>query len=169
MPQTPSPLWRRTLAFLSMAFGLAVMGLGVGLLAAFVSGVALRRSAFGLAGLGVVMLVMMAGYLVGVIVGIIVTDKVVHHRGSIWLGVLGSIAGMGLAAGLAGLAEPLNLNLAPGLLFGSVFAAIPLLGAAGFRLHPGRLRAGRLRRKRSSRDGPAEGGTEVRTGGDGRI
>jgi hypothetical protein len=69
-----------------MAFGLAAVGAGFGLLAAFASGVALRRSAFGLAGLGVVMLVMMAGYLVGVIIGIIVTDCVEPATmGHIWV------------------------------------------------------------------------------------
>ena len=147
MPQIVSPLWRKALYFLAMAFGLAVAGVGFGLLAAFASGVALRRSAFGLAGLGVVLLVMMAGYLVGVIVGVIVTDRVVHHRGSIWLGVLGSIAGMGLAAGLAMLAEAQNLNLPPELLFGSVFAAVPLLATAGFRLR-GRSRAAKEQGRR---------------------
>ena len=155
MPQ--SPFRRKTLRFLAMALGLAVMGAGFGLLAALASGVALRRSAFGLAGLGVVILVMLAGYLAGVIVGVIVTDKVVHYRGSVWLGILGSIAGIGVSAGLA---LVLNVGLSPELLFGSIFAAIPLLGTAGFHL---RRKAG------GGRDGPAGGGAELGTGGDGRI
>ena len=156
-PGMASPLWKKTLAFLAMALGLAVTGGLLGLLGAFASGVALRRSAFGLAGLGVVILVMLAGYLAGVIVGVIVTDKVVHYRGSVWLGILGSIAGMGVSAGIAGL---LSLNSGPELLFGSIFAAIPMLGTAGFHLR---------RKARGGRDEPAGGGAELGTGGDGRI
>ena len=156
-PGMASPLWKKTLAFLAMALGLAVTGGLLGLLGAFASGVALRRSAFGLAGLGVVILVMLAGYLAGVIVGVVLTDKVVHYRGSVWLGILGSIAGMGITAALAG---PLDLALSPELLFGSIFAAIPLLATAGFHLR---------RRKEGSRDGPPGGNPEMETGGDGRI
>jgi hypothetical protein len=71
------------------------------------------------------------GYPIGVIIGLLLVDRLLHYRGSLWLGAVGSILGAALVIGLA---EPLGLNLSPELLWAGLLVLPPLLGAIGFHL-----------------------------------
>lgn len=71
------------------------------------------------------------GYPLGVIIGIIWVNKVLHYYGSLLFGVIGSILGTLVAVGLE---EPLKLNLEPTILFGTFFLGVPLLCVLGFYL-----------------------------------
>jgi hypothetical protein len=109
----------------------AVTGLAFGALAAFIGASVLHGDLAGFGELAGALTGMVAGYPIGVIVGIILVKKLLHYQGSIMFGSLGSLCGVVLTIGIA---EPLNLNLHPDLLFASFFLASPLLGTLGFNL-----------------------------------
>ncbi len=52
---------------------------------------------------------MIVGYVLGVIAGIVIADTLIGYRGSVSLGVVGSVLGMGTMFGLV--AGPLNVDL----------------------------------------------------------
>jgi hypothetical protein len=64
-------------------------------------------------------------------IGMIIFKKLLHYNGSLLLGLIGVIAGGVLPFVLA---EPLNLNLDPNLLWASIILGSPLVGTAGFYL-----------------------------------
>lgn len=141
--------------FLAMTIGTAVVGAAVATASAYVGGMILGGRLGDFGSLGVILLVMMVGYVLGVIAGIVITHRLIGYRGSVWLGVVGSVLGIGIMLGLV--AEPLNVNLGLEGLFAGMLAAPALLGAIGFH----------IRRWR-------EGAKEARNrtgeyGGDGRI
>jgi hypothetical protein len=74
---------------------------------------------------------MVIGYPLGVVLGILIYSRVFKYRGSIWLALLGVVAGVILVFGLA---EPLNLNASSDLLLGSFFLLTSLLATWGFHL-----------------------------------
>lgn len=123
-------------AFAGMVIGTAFAGLLFGLSAALIGASILRGEVAGFGDLVGAIGGMVIGYPIGVIVGILLVNKLLHYRGSLLLGGLGSILGGAITIGLA---EPLGLNLNPNLLWASFLLAPPLLGTIGFHLR----RAGR--------------------------
>ena len=134
----PQSLKGKSFTFLGMAIGTASTGAVVAFLAAYIGGQVIGGRTFGFASLGIILLLMIIGYLTGVIVGIVLTDKVIHYRGSLLLAIPGSILGTGLVFILA--ADPLNLNPNIDILLACMGIGPPLLGTAGF--HLGRKRIG---------------------------
>ena len=132
----PASRTGKTIAFLGMLIGTAGIGGVIAFLSAFISGLVMREWNIGFASLGILTLLMIFGYLAGVIVGIVLTDKVINYQGSLLFAIPGSIIGTGLVFVLA--ADPLNLNPAIGILFICLFLFPPLLGTIGF--HLGRKR-----------------------------
>ena len=128
----------KPIAFLGMVIGTAGTGAVASFLAAFIGGLVMRDRYAGFASLGIVLLLMILGYLAGVIVGIVLTDRVIHYRGSLLLAITGSIMGTGLVFVLA--ADPLNLNPNISILFTCLFVCPPLLAVTGF--HLGRKKTG---------------------------
>jgi hypothetical protein len=116
--------------FIGMAAVAGAIGFGAGLLGAYIGANFLRNDCPGFGALVGAVSGMTIGYPVGVITGITVVNKRLHYEGSLWRGILGAILGTVLAIGLA---EPLNLNLNPNLLFTGFFLAPPLLGIIGLR------------------------------------
>ncbi len=132
MPQDqPRAPVKKFAAFTGMVIGTAFIGLIFGLLAALIGASILEGELAGFGGLVGAVAGMVIGYPIGVIVGIFVVNKLIHYRGSLLLGSLGSILGGAITIGLA---EPLGLNLIPGLLWVSFLLAPPLLGTIGFHL-----------------------------------
>ena len=118
---------RNIASFIRTAFGIGILGIIVGIAGAIFG--ASRMS--GLDGLALALIGLIIGYPIGVIIGIIWTNKVRHYYGSLLFGVIGSILGTLLVIGLE---EPLNLNLDPIILFGTFFLVVPLLCVIGFYL-----------------------------------
>ena len=114
-------------SFVRSTIWIGITGLVFGLAGA-VFGVSTMPGLDGLAG---ALMGLIIGYPVGVIIGIIWTNKVRHYYGSLLFGAIGSILGTVLAIGLE---EPLNLSLDPIVLFGTFFVIVPLLGVIGFYL-----------------------------------
>lgn len=117
--------------FIGMVIVTAVTGFVFGALAAFIGASVLQGDLAGFGDLAGALTGMIAGYPIGVIIGIILVNKLLHYKGSVLFGSLGSLCGVALTIGIA---EPLNLNLHTDLLFASFFLASPLLGILGFRL-----------------------------------
>jgi hypothetical protein len=115
-----------------MVTGTACTGAAFAYLAAFIGAQVLRGGSIGFASLGIVLLLMITGYLIGVIAGIVLTDRIIHYRGSLLLAVPGSILGCGVVFVLA--ADPLNLNPNIGVLVTCLCIFPPLVGTTGFHL-----------------------------------
>ncbi len=116
-------------AFLGMVVVIGLVGIALGLLAAVI-GIAILggEGDFGaLAGLGG----MAIGYPIGVILGVLLVNKFLHYRGSLLLGVVGSLLG---AVFNYVLVKYLNLNLSLNLLLAIALLAPAILGAAGYHL-----------------------------------
>ncbi len=86
--------------FLAVVIGTAVVGAAVATASAYVGGTILGSRLGDFGGLGVILLVMIVGYVLGVIAGIVVTHRLIGYRGSVWLGVVGSVLGIGIMLGL---------------------------------------------------------------------
>ena len=125
-----------------MVIGTAGIGAVIAFLSAFISGLVMREWNIGFASLGILLLLMIIGYLAGVIVGMVLTDRVIHYRGSLLFAIPASIMGTGLVFVLA--ADPLNLNPNISVLFTCLFLFPPLMGTTGFHL-------GRKRNNQTSR------------------
>ncbi len=123
--------FRRLAAFAVVVLGVAVVGLLLGILAAFVGASLLQDDVAGFGGIVGAIAGFVIGYPIGVILGLLLVSRLFHYRGSLWLGAVGSILGGALVIGLA---EPLSLNLSPGLLWASLLVLPPLLGTIGFHL-----------------------------------
>lgn len=120
---------RRLAVFFGTVIGTAIIGLAIGFMGSLIGAFVLRDELFGFGDLAGAIAGMTVRYPIGVIVGLLVASKAFHRRGSLLLGALGSILSV---VGTMLLAEPLNLNLSPNLVFGSMFVASPLLASAGF-------------------------------------
>ncbi|MCK4825058.1 hypothetical protein KA005_55435 [bacterium] len=116
--------------FIKITLGTAIVGISIGLIAVLAVALFMKESV-GFAALGLALAGVLVGYPVGVIVGIILTKKVFHFRGSLFLGILGSVLGVVITMGAA---EPLNLNTNPNILFAVFFLSVPILCTIGFLL-----------------------------------
>ena len=132
MPKKSSSSKKRNLVrFVGMVIGIGIVGIIVGIAGALTGAFIMKGQLFGFGDLAGALMGLIVGYPIGVMVGIILINKVLHYRGSLLFGVIGSILGAFLTMGLA---EPLNLNLNPNILFGVFFLSVPLLCTIGFRL-----------------------------------
>lgn len=116
--------------FIKITLGTGIVGILLGLIAVLVVTL-LMKDSVGFGALGLALGGVLVGYPVGVIIGIILIKKVFHYRGSLLLGILGSILGVVITMGAA---EPLNLNANPGILFAAFFLSVPILCTIGFLL-----------------------------------
>ena len=121
---------KRVGLFLAMVLGTGAVGAALATLAAFIGIRLLRGELPGLTVLGVFLLIVAVNHIAGVIIGIVVTDRVIHYRGSLWLGIAGSVIGVGPVIGLLAL----GANVTGGTLLICLGLGPPLLGTAGFHL-----------------------------------
>ena len=129
MSQKSSSLARNIVKFVIMTIGLGIIGIVFGLVGALIGGKVLGGDSFGFGALGLALGGIIIGYPTGIIVGIVSIKKILHRRGSLLLGILGSIFGAVITIVVA---EPLNLNSNPNLLFGVFFLSVPLFCLVGF-------------------------------------
>ena len=129
MSQKSSSLAKNMVKFVIMTIGLGIIGIIFGLVGALIGGKVLGGDSFGFGALGLALGGIIIGYPAGIIVGIISIRKVLHQQGSLLLGILGSIIGAIITMVLA---EPLNFNSNPNLLFGVFFLSVPLFCLVGF-------------------------------------
>ena len=131
MPDKSPTVARRIVRFILMAMGLGVTGIVFGLIGALIGGKVLGGNSVGFGALGLALAGIIIGYPAGIIVGIVLIRKILHQRGSLLLGILGSIIG---AVIVIALAEPLHLNSNTGLLFGTLLLCVPVFCLSGFLL-----------------------------------
>lgn len=117
--------------FVIKTIGVAVPGMMAGIAGALAGAFLMKGQLAGFGDLAGALMGLIIGYPIGVIIGIILMNKALHHQGSLLFGIAGCILGALLTMGLA---EPLNLNLNPNILFGAFFLGVPLLGMIGFHL-----------------------------------
>ena len=129
MSQQSSSVAGRIFKFGLMTIGLGVLGIVFGVIGALIGGKVLGSDAVGFGALGLAFGGIIIGYPTGIIVGIISLRKIFHQRGSLLLGIIGSIIG---AVIIMVLAEPLNLNANTNLLFGLFFLSVPVFCLIGF-------------------------------------
>ncbi len=129
MSQKSSSLARNIVKFVIMTIGLGIIGIVFGLVGALIGGKVLGDDSFGFGALGLALGGIIVGYPIGIIAGIVSIKKILHRRGSLLLGILGSIFGAVITIVVA---EPLNLNSNPNLLFGVFFLSVPLFCLVGF-------------------------------------
>ena len=121
---------KRTVArFIVTIIGLGIIGIIIGIVGALSGAFIMKGQLFGFGGLAGALMGMIIGYPIGVIIGIFLVNKVLHYRGSLLFGIIGSILGTFL---IFGLTEPLNLNINPNILFIVFFLSVPLLCTTGF-------------------------------------
>ena len=121
---------KKILKFVLMAIGLGVIGFAFAVLGALIGGRVLGKGADFMA-LGLVVIGLIVGYAVGIMVGIISLKKVLQQRGSVALGLIGSVIGAVLPLVLA---EPLRLNSNTDLLLIVFLISVPVFSLAGFLL-----------------------------------
>lgn len=131
MPDKSPTVVRRIARFILMAIGLGVIGIVFGLIGALIGGKVLGGNSVGFGALGLALAGIIIGYPAGIIVGIVSIKKILHQRGSLLLGISGSIIGSVIVIALA---EPLNLNSNTGLLFGTFLLCVPVFCLSGFLL-----------------------------------
>jgi len=129
MSQKSSSLAGNIVKFVIMTIGLGIIGIVFGLAGALIGGKVLGGDSFGFGALGLALGGIIIGYPMGIIVGIVSIKKILRRRGSLLLGILGSIFGAVITIVAA---EPLNLNSNPNLLFGVFFLNVPLFCLLGF-------------------------------------
>jgi len=131
MSQKSSSVVRKILKFVLMTVGLGIIGILFGVIGALIGGRVLGADSVGFASLGLAIGGILVGYPTGIIVGIVLIKKVLHQRGSLLLGIVGSVIG---AVVTMVLAEPLNLNSNTNLLFGVFLLIVPVFCLIGFYL-----------------------------------
>ena len=129
MSRESSSSAKNIVKFVIMTIGLGIIGIVFGLVGALIGGKVLGGDSFGFGALGLALGGIIIGYPTGIIVGIVSIKKILHRRGSLLLGILGSIFGAVITIVVA---EPLNLNSNPNLLFGVFFLSFPLFCLVGF-------------------------------------
>jgi hypothetical protein len=129
MPQQLSLVAGRIFKFVLMTIGLGVLGIVFGVIGALIGGRVLGSDSIGFGALGLAIGGVIIGYPTGIIIGIISIREIFHQRGSLVLGILGSIVGAVITMVLA---EPLNLNSNTNLLFGVFFLSVPVFCLVGF-------------------------------------
>ncbi|MFC1920200.1 hypothetical protein ACFLYQ_00570 [Chloroflexota bacterium] len=131
MPDKSTMLYKRVARFVITAIGLGIIGIIFGIAGAFIGGRVLGADSVGFGALGLAIGGVLAGYPAGIIIGIILLKKFFHQRGSLLLGIIGSVIGAALIIVLAG---PLNLASNANLLFGTFFLIMPTFCLIGFNL-----------------------------------
>ena len=131
MSQKSSSVVRKILKFVLMTVGLGIIGILFGVIGALIGGRVLGADSVGFASLGLAIGGILVGYPTGIIVGIVLIKKILHQRGSLLLGIVGSIIGAVITMVLA---EPLNLNSNTNLLFGVFLLIVPVFCLIGFYL-----------------------------------
>ncbi len=129
MSQKDLSLARKIVKFVIMTIGLGIIGIVFGIIGALIGGKVLGGDSVGFGALGLALGGIIVGYPTGIIVGIISIKKILHRRGSLLLGILGSIFGAVITIVIA---EPLNLNSNTNLLFGVFLLIVPLFCLVGF-------------------------------------
>lgn len=129
MSKKSSSLARRIFQFVLMAVGLGLLGIVFAVIGALIGGRVLGSDSAGFGALGLAIGGVIIGYPAGIIVGIISIKRILHQKGSLLLGILGSIIG---AVTTMILAEPLSLNSNINLLFGVFFLSVPVFCLVGF-------------------------------------
>jgi len=129
MSKKSSSLAGRISKFVLMTVGLGVLGIVFAVIGALIGAKVLGSNSVGFADLGLAIGGVIIGYPTGIIVGIISVKKILRQRGSLLLGILGSIIG---AVVTILLAEPLHLNSNTNLLFGVFFLSVPVFCLVGF-------------------------------------
>jgi hypothetical protein len=122
---------RPIIKFTIMIIGVGVSGLILGFGGALIGIQILKGELFGFGELAGALGGMIIGYPLGVIIGLVLVNKIFHRNGSLLFGITGSCLGAAITIGLV---EPLNVNLSPNLLFTIFFLLVPLLGTIGFYL-----------------------------------
>ena len=122
---------KKILKYILMTLGLGIIGIAFGAIGAFIGGRLLGANSVGFGALGLAIEGIIVGYPAGIIVGIVLIRKVLHQKGSLLLGIVGSIIG---AVIVMVLAEPLHLNSNTNLLFGTFLVIIPIFCLIGFYL-----------------------------------
>jgi hypothetical protein len=126
--QLPS-LAGKILRFVLMTIGLGLSGIAFGVIGALIGGKVLGGDSAGFAALGLAISGAIAGFAAGIIIGIISLKTIFHQRGSLWRGILGSLAGAVIILVLAG---PFHLINNTDLLLAVFCLGVPLGGMAGF-------------------------------------
>ena len=129
MSKKSSSFARNIVKFILMAIGLGLIGILFGVTGALIGGRVLGSDSAGFGALGLAIGGVIIGYPAGIIVGIISIKMVLHQKGSLLLGILGSIFGVVI---IMVLAEPLNLNSNTDLLLGVFFLIVPVFCLVGF-------------------------------------
>ena len=112
-----------------MILGTGLIGMVFSVIAALLLGNLMKEEGAGFGALIGGMLGFVVGYPIGVMAGILVFKKLLKRPGSLLFGFIGCILGVVLTIGLA---EPLNLNIDPNLLFAFFFLLVPAMGTIGF-------------------------------------
>ena len=118
---------RRVAMFVGMTAGLALCGAVFAVAGGFIGGGLIGENNFG--ALGLAILCVVAGYFLGNILGMVLIKKFINPRGSILLGVLGSIAGVVITV-IVGIILGPDINL----FFWIALISVPVLCLAGFYL-----------------------------------
>jgi len=118
---------KRVARFIGMVAGLTVCGAILAVIGAFIGGRVFGDDTFGALGLAILGIVV--GYFLGIILGMVLIKKFIHQRGSILLGILGSIAGVVIAVFVGIMLDP-DINL----FFWIALISVPVLCLAGFYL-----------------------------------
>ena len=129
MSQKSSSLAGKTVKFIIMTIGLGIIGIVFGAAGALIGGKVLGSDSVGFGALGLALGGIIIGYPTGIIVGIVLIKKILHRRGSLLLGILGSIFGAVITIAAA---EPLHLNANSTLLFVVFFLSVPLFCLVSF-------------------------------------
>jgi len=111
--------------FIAMALGLVVCGAILAVAGGFVGGRIAGENNFGALGLAILGIV--AGYCLGNILGMFLIKKFINPRGSILLGILGSVVGVVITVTVGIILAP-DINL----FFWIALIGIPVLCLAGF-------------------------------------
>jgi len=129
MFQKSSAIVKMIFKLIIMAIGVGVIGVAFALVGVLIGGRVLGSDSFGFGALGLAFVGLVLGYPTGIIVGIILIKRILHQRGSLLLGIVGSIMGAVITIALA---EPLHLNSNGNLLFGVFFLTVPVFCLVGF-------------------------------------
>ncbi|MFC1861342.1 hypothetical protein ACFLYL_03620 [Chloroflexota bacterium] len=129
MPKKSSSVAGKVVKFVVMTIGLGVIGVAFGIAGVFIGGKVLGGDSVGFGSLGLAIGGIIIGYPAGIIVGLILIKKLLRQRGSLLLGIIGSIIG---AVIVIAAAEPLNLNSSSTLLFGTFLLSVPIFCLLGF-------------------------------------
>ena len=131
MLENSRPITKLLIKFTSMIIGTGVVGLILGFSGALIGIQMLKGELFGFGELAGALGGVIIGYPLGVIIGVILVNKVLHYNGSLVFGITGSCLGAAITIGLA---EPLNINLNPNSLFTAFFLLVPILATICFHL-----------------------------------